>query len=109
MLNLPVIVDAIPKNNCRVIVNAESMEGDTRLSPDIELYTFPGTSIALGLDLMLEGSPLVNVPILGAFSKVTDLVSMDSVKAVLKDKWGSKSERNIEAVERSYANTLRAY
>ncbi len=48
-------------------------------------------------------------PILGAFSKVTDLVSMDSVKAVLKDKWGNKSERNIEAVERSYANTLRAY
>lgn len=109
MLNLPGIVDAIPKNNCRVIVNAENLEGDTRLSPDIELYTFPGTSIALGLDLMLEGSPLVNVPILGAFSKVTDLVSMDSVKAVLKDKWGSKAERNIEAVERSYANTLRAY
>ena len=106
-MNLPTIVNAIPKKNCKVIVNAENLEGDTRLSRDIELYSFPGTSIALELDLMLEGSPLVNVPILGAFSKVTGLVSTKSLNTVLKDKWGSRAARNIKAIELSYDKTLR--
>lgn len=109
LLNLPAIADAIPKKDCKVIVNAENLSKETRLSRDIELYSFPGTSIALGLDLMLEGSPLVNVPILGAFSKVTGLVSMDSLKNVLKEKWGSRADRNIESVEQSYKKTVRVY
>jgi Pyruvate/2-oxoacid:ferredoxin oxidoreductase gamma subunit len=58
---------------------------------------------------MLEGSPLVNVPILGAFSQVTGLISMDSLKSVLKEKWGSRADRNIEAVEQSYRKTVRVY
>jgi len=109
LLNLPPIVDAIPKKNCKVIVNAENLSEENRLSRNIELYSFPGTSIALALDLMLEGSPLVNVPILGAFSQVTGLVSMDSLKSVLKEKWGSRAERNIEAIEQSYKKTVRVY
>jgi len=109
LLNLPAIIGAIPEENCKVIVNAENMNKETRLSRNIELYSFPGTSIALGLNLMLEGSPLVNVPILGAFSRVTKLVSMDSVQSVIKEKWGSRADRNIEAVELSYNKTKRVY
>ena len=109
LLNLPPILDAIPRKDCKVIVNAENLGKETGLSRDIELYFFPGTSIALSLDLMLEGSPLVNVPILGAFSKVTGLISMDSLKSVLKEKWGSRADRNIEAVEQSYRKTVRVY
>ncbi len=107
LMNLPAIVNAIPKKNCKVIVNAENLEGDTRLSRDIELYSFPGTSIALELDLMLEGSPLVNVPILGAFSKATGLVSKTSLNTVLKEKWGSRAARNIKAIELSCDKTVR--
>ena len=107
LMNLPPIVNAIPKKNCKVIVNAENLEGDTRLSKDIELYSFPGTSIALELDLMLEGSPLVNVPILGAYSKATGLVSIDALSTVLKEKWGSRAERNIEAIQLTYDKTVR--
>ncbi|MBW1894112.1 MAG: 2-oxoacid:acceptor oxidoreductase family protein [Deltaproteobacteria bacterium] len=107
LMNLPAIVNAIPKKNCKVIVNAENLKGDTRLSRDIELYSFPGTSIALKLNLMLEGSPLVNVPILGAFSKATGLVSKNSLYTVLKDKWGSRAARNIKAIELSYDKIVR--
>lgn len=109
LLNLPPIIGAIPQKDCKVLVNAEKLEDETRLSKDIELYTFPGTSIALGLDLMLEGSPLVNVPILGAFAKVSGLVSMKSIQSVLKDKWGARAEKNIEAVKLSYDQTTRVY
>jgi len=107
LMNLPAIVNAIPKKNCKVIVNAQNLEGDTRLSKDIELYSFPGTSIAIDLDLMLEGSPLVNVPILGAFSKATGLVSINSLGTVLKEKWGSRAARNIKAIQLSYDKTVR--
>ena len=109
LLHLPPIKNAIPENNCKVLVNAEHLSDETQLSKDIELYTFPGTSIALGLDLMLEGSPLVNVPILGAFSKLSGLVSMKSIETVLREKWGAKADKNIKAVEMSYNQTKRIY
>ncbi|MFH2066279.1 MAG: 2-oxoacid:acceptor oxidoreductase family protein [Pseudomonadota bacterium] len=109
LLHLPPIINAIPKKNCKVLVNAEHLNNENGLSKDIELYTFPGTSIALGLDLMLEGSPLVNVPILGAFSRVSGLVSMKSIQSVLKEKWGGKADNNIRAVKLSYDRTKRIY
>ncbi|RJP81935.1 MAG: hypothetical protein C4522_04225 [Desulfobacteraceae bacterium] len=109
LLHLPPIINAIPKKNCKVLVNAEHLNNENGLSKDIELYTFPGTSIALGLDLMLEGSPLVNIPILGAFSRVSGLVSMKSIQSVLKEKWGGKADNNIRAVELSYDRTKRIY
>ena len=109
MLKLPMIINAIPKENCKVIVNAESLNEDINLSKKIELYTFPGTSIAMGLDLTLEGFPLVNVPILGAFASATNLVSMDSIGAVLKNKWKSKAEKNIESIKLAYKKTVRVY
>jgi 2-oxoacid:acceptor oxidoreductase gamma subunit (pyruvate/2-ketoisovalerate family) len=109
LLHLPPIINAIPKKNCKVLVNAEHLKSENGLSKDIELYTFPGTSIALGLDLMLEGSPLVNVPILGAFSRVSGLVSMKSIQSVLKEKWGGKADKNIRATKLSYDRTKRIY
>ncbi|WDN90292.1 pyruvate ferredoxin oxidoreductase gamma subunit [Desulfosarcina sp. BuS5] len=109
MLKLPPIISAIPKKNCKVIVNAESLNENSGLSKNIELYTFPGTSIAMRLDLTLEGFPLVNVPILGAFSGATNLVSMDSIETVLKNKWKAKAEKNIESIKLAYEKTVRVY
>jgi Pyruvate/2-oxoacid:ferredoxin oxidoreductase gamma subunit len=63
----------------------------------------------MGLDLTLEGSPLVNVPILGAFSGATNLVSMDSIETVLKNKWKAKAEKNIESIKLAYEKTVRVY
>ena len=107
MLKLPPIINAIPKKNCKVIVNAESLNENTNLSKKIELYTFPGTGIAMELGLALEGFPLVNVPILGAFSSATNLVSMDSIGAVLANKWKSNAEKNIESIKLAYEKTVR--
>lgn len=109
MLKLPPIINAIPKKNCKVIVNTESLSENTDLSKDIELYTFPGTSIALELGLTLEGFPLVNVPILGAFSKVTNMVSMESIEKILKNKWLAKADRNVESIKLSYEKAIRIY
>jgi len=109
MLKLPPIINAIPKKNCKVIVNAESLNKNINLSKEIELYTFPGTSIAMELDLTLEGFPLVNVPVLGAFASATNLVSMDSIRAVLKNKWKAKAEKNIESIKLAYEKTVRVY
>ncbi len=109
MLKLPPIINAIPKKNCKVVVNSEGLKGAAGLSKKIELYTFPGTSIAMGLGLTLEGSPLVNVPVLGAFAGATGLVSMDSIEAVLKTKWKGKAEKNIESIKTAYEKTVRIY
>ena len=108
MLKLPAIINAIPRKNCKVLVNTEKIDKDTPLSDEIEIYTFPGTSIAMDLGLTLEGLPLVNVPILGAFSKLTGLVSMESIEKSIQNKWGEKAEKNIKSIQMAFDKTIKA-
>ncbi len=109
MLKLPPIINSIPQKNCKVLINAENLNKDIPLSKEIEVYTFPGTAIAMELGLTLEGLPLINVPILGAFSKLTGLVSMESLAKTLQNKWGAKAEKNIESIHISSEKIVRVY
>ena len=68
-------------------------------------FTFQGEALERRVRPLAEqvGSDLV------LSCDVTDDASLDATFAALKDKWGSRAKRNIEAVERSYKDTLRAY
>jgi pyruvate ferredoxin oxidoreductase gamma subunit len=49
------------------------------------------------------GRPIVNTTMIGAFIKVTGLISIDDIKGPLLERFGSKlGERNLKALERAY-------
>jgi pyruvate ferredoxin oxidoreductase gamma subunit len=49
------------------------------------------------------GRPIVNTTMIGAFIKVTALISIDDIKGPLLERFGSKlGERNLKALERAY-------
>ncbi len=64
------------------------------------------TQIAIDLDLIVAGIPVVNTIMLGAFSRVTGFPSMESVRKAVLDFWsGELAEKNIEGAKRAYRET----
>lgn len=56
------------------------------------------------------GKPLFNTPMLGALVKVTDVVSMDSLKTTVTGRFGGEmGEKNFSAVERAHREVKPQY
>ncbi len=62
------------------------------------IYTVDATGIAL--DIM--GKAITNTAMMGAFSKVTGLIHLDSIFSVLKEKFGSRADINIRIAQKAY-------
>ena len=62
-------------------------------------YVIDATSIAL----KNLGKPIVNTVMLGAFTKITGLVNLESIKAVIKKRFpGELGKKNATALDESY-------
>jgi pyruvate ferredoxin oxidoreductase gamma subunit len=71
------------------------------------IFKVNASGIARKLGLVFAGWPLVNMPMLGAFSKVTNLVSIDNVIESIKEYFGGHTsegflEANIASVKIAY-------
>jgi 2-oxoacid:acceptor oxidoreductase gamma subunit (pyruvate/2-ketoisovalerate family) len=56
------------------------------------------TRIAVKLGLIVAGSTLVNTVMLGALSRATKIVSIDSLRQAIRERWpGDLGEKNAEA------------
>lgn len=62
-------------------------------------YNVDLTNIALSLDLVVSGSPILNTPLLGALAKL-GFVSRESARTAIKEAF--KDERNAEAAMKAY-------
>lgn len=104
----PTLLEVVPVDNgCDqntiVIINTSMPKSSINLKiSKANLYVLDATKIAL--DEL--GRNIVNTVILGAFASATGLVSLDSLEAAVKQKFGSKGkalvEKNISAVKKAY-------
>lgn len=81
---------------------------NTRKTPE-ELFASKGSSIRVATvdadRIAIEelGRPIVNTTMIGAFIKVTGLISIEDIRGPLLDRFGSKlGDRNLKALERAY-------
>lgn len=85
-----------------VIINAKENRWPKLSARFKRLYFSPATEIALEI----FGKNIVNTVILGAVAKNTGLISLESLKKALAEKFASKGEgviaRNIKAIEKAY-------
>jgi pyruvate ferredoxin oxidoreductase gamma subunit len=90
--------------NTIVIINSEKNKWPKLNSRFKKLYFTPATEIALEI----FGKNIVNTVILGSFAKHTNLVSLDSLKKAITQKFKDKGqtiiEKNILAVTKDYEN-----
>jgi 2-oxoacid:acceptor oxidoreductase gamma subunit (pyruvate/2-ketoisovalerate family) len=72
--------------------------------------TVDATGIALELNLLVAGLPVVNTAIIGAFAKATDEVKLASVLKAIKDTWsGGAGEKNARAAELAYEHLIKGW
>jgi Pyruvate/2-oxoacid:ferredoxin oxidoreductase gamma subunit len=65
------------------------------------------TDIALRFGLLLSGLPVVNTAMLGALSKATKEISLDSICRAITEEWPRKAgELNVASAKMAYENTL---
>jgi pyruvate ferredoxin oxidoreductase gamma subunit len=83
------------KPDGKVVLNATSGEeiaGHTTYRVDL-------TGIALSLNLVIAGSPILNTPVIGALAKM-GIISMDSAKVAISEMFAD--DRNVKAAEAAY-------
>ena len=68
------------------------------------------TGIALELNLLVAGSPVVNTSILGAFAKATGEIKLHSILKVVNETWrGGAGEKNAKAAELAYDRLVKGW
>lgn len=83
-----------------VIVNSnQKIEELPHLPQNTTIYLVPATETAL----KILGKPIVNTLLLGYFAGITGLISLDSVKKAVSEKFdGEVLSKNLEAVETAF-------
>jgi len=72
-----------------------------------KVATVNATDIALRFGLLLSGLPVVNTAMLGALSKATKEISLDSICRAIIEEWPRKAgELNVASAKMAYENTL---
>ncbi|MEN2995239.1 MAG: 2-oxoacid:acceptor oxidoreductase family protein [Thermodesulfovibrio sp.] len=108
----PTLIDSIDvtegtKDDTKFIVNTSKEPSEIRkklnLKPTQKVYTVDATKIAIEC----FGRPMPNSPMVGALSRVTGLVSLDTVLEDVKKSFGKKFSQkiidgNLLAVKRGY-------
>jgi len=70
--------------------------------------TVDATGIALELQLLVAGLPVLNTTMLGAFAKATEEVKLESVLEVIRQEWaGAAGEKNARAAALAYERLIR--
>ncbi len=104
---LPVIrLEEHLKEETTVIVNTTHSPEQIGLGKFKKVGTADITAIALQNSLTIAGSAILNTPILGAFSKTTGLVGLESIEAAIISRFGEKRGRlNVKAAEEAFKST----
>ena len=103
----PTLVGAIDvtqgiKPGGAVLINTKRSPEDFNFSKDVRVATVDATSIALKYGIGSKAAPIVNTAIVGAFSKVTGEVDLETVLESIKRKVSIKTLENIEAAKEAY-------
>lgn len=75
-----------------------------------QVATVDATGIALELNLLVAGLPVVNTSILGGFAKATGEVELESVLKAVRETWsGHSGEVNSKAAELAYERLMKSW
>lgn len=97
------------KKNGAVVINTTKKPEEMELK-DYRVATVDATEIALELNLLVSGSPVVSTSILGAFAKATNEVRIESVLEAIRETWaGSVGEKNARAAELAYERLIKGW
>lgn len=108
LIHLPGVADAIKHGT--VLINTNREIDVSKFPAACKIYTVPITDISLELNLTTAGYPILNVPLLGALTKIkycdesgeTDLgLHLETIEKVALKKFGARGYLNFEAAAKA--------
>ena len=89
-----------------IIINTPAAADQVDINGSHNVATVDAAGIALRYHLVKEGAPIINTPLLGAFSRASGLVSLEFIEKGLKHKLsGGVAETNILALRTAFEET----
>jgi len=95
------------KNNGVIILNTRKKPEEINIKQG-HLATVDATGIALELELLVAGLPVLNTTMLGAFARATEEVKLESILEVIRQEWpGAAGEKNAKAASLAYERLVK--
>lgn len=92
-----------------IIINTRKEPEEVSIK-NYRIATVDATGIALELQLLVAGTPVLNTPMLGAFAKATEEIKLDSVVEAIKEEWlGAAGEKNAKAAMLAYERLVKGW
>ncbi len=85
-----------------VIINSEKDAKTFRMLDKFRVRTFDASSLALKYGLGSKAAPIVNMPMLGAFAKITGFVGLDALLKAVREESPIKKDENVQAAKEAY-------
>ncbi|MFW9941356.1 MAG: 2-oxoacid:acceptor oxidoreductase family protein [Candidatus Thorarchaeota archaeon] len=102
LLDIPRIKESI-KEGTTLIVNSPNPIDITELPKNIRIFIVDATGICIQKDFMHSSGPILNIPMLGAFGKVTGYYDLNSMEKVIKKEFGEgRLEKNMSVAKEAY-------
>lgn len=97
------------KKDGTIIMNTAKNPEEVELK-NWRIATVDATGIALELNLLVAGTPVVNSAIIGAFAKAAGEIKLQSVLKVIREAWpGAAGEKNARAAELAYNRLIKGW
>jgi len=90
-----------------IILNTDKDPSNFDFGKRFNFFTCDATSIAVKYKLGSNTAPIVNTTILGAFSKATGLVKLESIIKTMPEKVSLMVENNISAAKEAFNATIK--
>jgi len=93
------------KENGTIIINysGDKSKIKERYNSKWKIAVVDATQIAIDLDLLVAGIPVVNTIMLGAFSKVSGVPKIEFVEKAIREFWtGEIAEKNVKGAVEAY-------
>jgi 2-oxoisovalerate ferredoxin oxidoreductase gamma subunit len=90
------------KPNGWILINSGHSPEDFQHLMDFRIATLDATGIAIRNGLGSRTNPIVNTAILGAFSKVTELLGIDSIALAIREEIPGKKGENVQVARQAY-------
>ena len=94
--------DTIKEGVTLIADSVQPLDKD-KLPKDVKVFIVDATGICINRDFMHSSGPILNIPMLGAFGKITGYYDLDVMEKVLKKEFGDKQiERNMNVARDAY-------
>ena len=102
LLDIPRVQDTI-KEGVTLIADSVTPLDKSKFPKDVKIFIVDATGICIKRKFMHSSGPILNIPMLGAFGKVSGYYDLNTMEKVLKKEFGEdKIEKNMKVAGDAY-------